>query len=120
MKTTRSRRVFLSNENEHLFRMVVKLMCDICDYDLDFGHYEGCPLDGRYGYGTLSCSVCGEQIRQGQHYIYNPDGHGDGFVCSDCIESFSVTEILDVCGISSVTEIISELSDKLMKASEPY
>ncbi len=95
-------------------------MCDICDFDFPSDHYEGCPLEGDYGYGALSCSVCGEQIRQGQYYIYDPEMHGEGFVCSDCIESFSVTEILDVCGISSVTEIIAELSDKLMKVSDQY
>lgn len=105
------------SENEHLFRMVVKLMCDICDYELDFGHYDGCPLDG-YEYGALICSVCGEQIRQGQVYVYEPDSHGGGFVCSDCIEAFSVAEILEICGISSVSELIAELSDKLLIASE--
>ncbi len=103
-----------------MFRTVVKLMCDICDYDFDVGHFEGCPLDGDYGCGGLVCSLCGEQITSGQHYIYDPDSHGEGYVCSDCIESLSVVEILDICGVSSVTEIIAELSDRLLKASESY
>ncbi len=94
-------------------------MCDICDYDFEFGHYDGCPMEERE-YGALICSVCGEQIHQGQLYVYEPGGRSGGFVCSDCIEELSISEILEICGFSSVTEIIAELSDKLMKASEAY
>lgn len=68
----------------------------------------------------LSAQLCGEVISDGQSYIYAPDGDGDGIVCSECIEAFSVAEILEVCGISSVTEVISVLAGKVMKAGDRY
>ncbi len=94
-------------------------MCDICDYD--FGHIDGCPLDIDEGsVGSLRCSLCGEIISHGQSYIYNPDGDGDGIVCDECIENFSISEILDICGFSSVTEAISEFSGKVMRSGDRY
>lgn len=99
-------------------------MCDVCE--LELGHMERCPLDygcnddGEFEMSSISCSVCGEAILPGESYIYDPNGDGGGIICSGCIEELSVSEILDICGTSSVAEIISELSGKLMKAGERY
>lgn len=95
-------------------------MCDICE--VSFGHLEGCPLDYGDPYENcgLYCSLCGEEISDGQNYIYDPDGDGEGIVCSECIEAFSVSDILEVCGVSSVAEIISVLAGKVMKAGDRY
>ncbi len=101
-------------------------MCDVCDRDI--GHLDGCPLD--YGTGgdyydnaddeggSFSCSVCGSPIAVGDAYIYDPDT--DGIVCSECIEEFSVSDILEICGLSSVTEALSVFSGKVMKRGDIY
>lgn len=106
-------------------------MCDVCDFD--FGHLNGCPLgyEERYDYDSLSgednsigtslsCSICGDEIGHGQLYIYHPNGEGEGIVCSECIECFSLTDVLEICGLSTVTEAIAELSGKVMRAGERY
>ena len=104
------------------------MMCDVCDFD--FGHVEGCPLsydepydsllEGESSDASLSCSVCGDVIGHGQLYIYHPNGEGEGIVCSECIECFSLTDVLEVCGLDSVTEAIAELSGKVMRAGDRY
>ncbi len=95
------------------------MMCDVCDYD--FGHIHGCPLDyDEQSEADVSCSLCGGVIDHGQLCIYHPNGDGDGFVCAECIEAFSVSDILEVCGLSTVTEIIAELSGKVMRAGDRY
>ena len=53
-------------------------------------------------------------------YIYGLR-HGVGqIICEMCIEKLSMAEFLDICGLGSVSEALSEITDKIMKAGESY
>ena len=98
-------------------------MCDVCDYEL--GHRCGCCLDGSdYGDydrspGYMTCSVCGREILSGEEFIFDLRC-GNAAVCSDCIEEFDISDLLEICGLSSVTEAISVFSGKVLRAGETY
>ncbi|MFY9381163.1 MAG: hypothetical protein WBI55_09295 [Eubacteriales bacterium] len=105
-------------------------MCDVCGYG--FSHMEGCPLNAgdagcadEYfcdsGCGSeLVCGSCGSCIYPDDTYIYGLR-HGVGqIICEMCIEKLSMAEFLDICGLGSVSEALSEITDKIMKAGESY
>ena len=100
-------------------------MCDVCDHEL--GHRCGCCLDGndysdRDDYGEtdhMECSVCGREILCGDEFIFDLR-LGNAAVCSDCIEEFEIADVLEICGLSSVTEAISVFSGKVLRAGETY
>ncbi|MCD7944249.1 MAG: hypothetical protein LUH43_05100 [Clostridia bacterium] len=92
-------------------------MCDVCGCDV--GHIRGCPMERRGRY-EIECAVCGGEICMDEICIYVPESsrHEHGFICERCIEEFTTADILEVCGMSSVSEIISELSGKVMRLGE--
>ena len=98
-------------------------MCNVCDYEL--GHRNGCCLDGcdlgcdPDDPGYIQCSVCGREIMSGEEFIFDIRS-GNAVVCSGCIEEFELSDVLEICGISSVTDAIAQLSGKVLHAGETY
>lgn len=90
-------------------------MCEVCDYDI--GHMDGCCLDG--GCGGIVCSICGREIGPGDEFIYDMRD-GCAVVCASCIEEFPLSDLLEICGYSSATELIAETTGKIFRAGETY
>ena len=83
-------------------------MCEVCDYDI--GHMDGCCLDGGCG-GGIVCSICGREIGPGDKFIYDMRD-GCAVVCASCIEEFPLSDLLEICGYSSATELIFRAGEK--------
>ncbi|MCD7775868.1 MAG: hypothetical protein LUH54_00625 [Firmicutes bacterium] len=93
-------------------------MCDICGCDI--GHVIGCPMQPR-SRDSAVCMRCFDEIESGDLCIYVSDFCGtdeSGYICSHCIEELSPTEVLSVCELSSLSELIGAVSDKIIYLDE--
>ena len=107
---------------------VIGTICRVCDGDI--GHRDGCCLDGGdireigeieelNDTDELVCSMCGQTIASGEEYIYDVR-YGCEAVCGECIEHLEMLDVLEICGVQSVTELIAITTDKICRAGETY
>lgn len=92
------------------------MRCDVCDAEI--GHRGGCSLDAGGG-EALVCSVCGQRIFPGDEYMYDVR-FGLETLCGDCIERLEVDDILEICGASTVAELIEMTTDKICREGDIY
>ena len=75
-------------------------MCSEC-------HFYRCPdsCPGVVGDKSDECRSCGSAVRCGEEYVED----GGEIVCENCANEMELDEILRICEVSSVTELLREM-----------
>ena len=76
-------------------------MCNECDF---YVCPDGCP--GAVADKSEECAICGRMIRDGEKYA--EDGE-NGVVCEHCANQMEIDDVLRICEVSSVMELLGDM-----------